>query len=148
MLETNHNKNNGKASSSQEAQQPGTLPWRSTCGRSEGASQSHSRAKRAPRNTQDIKYDANLCNKKGNNMTAKVMPQKRPGNTPSKHGKMCCRPHRSTICTCCIAQENTRRIMLFCAKMQCQKTTKLKEKTYGKQKMLDWVPRARQRPRA
>ena len=34
---------------------PGIPPWRRTCGRSEGAPRSHSRAKSAPRNTQDIK---------------------------------------------------------------------------------------------
>ena len=127
---------------------PGTLPWRSTCGRSDGAPRSHGCAKSAPRNTQDIKNDANLCDKKGINMTAKVMHEKRPGETPSKHEKSCWRLHGSTICTCCIAREKTRKRMPFCAKRQCPQTTKAPEKTWERQKVFDWVLRATERPRA
>ena len=49
----------GTEDSSRETKKPGTLPWRSTCGSSQGASRSHNRAKSAPRNTHEIKHDAN-----------------------------------------------------------------------------------------
>ena len=103
-------------------------PWRSTCGRSEGASRSHSRTKRAPRNTHDIKNDANLCDKKGINMTAKVMHEKKPGETPSKHEKSCWRLHRSTICTCCIAQEKTEKEYYFVPKGSARRPQKPQKK--------------------
>ena len=81
--------------------------------------------------------------KKGINMIANVMHQKRPGKTPSKHEKSCWRLHGSTICTCCTAQEKTRKLMLFCATRQCQKTTKTTETTWRIQKVSDWAPRTR-----
>ena len=59
---------------------------------------------------------ANSISKKGSNMTAKVMHQKRPGETPSKHEKSCWRLHGSTICTYCIAQEKTRKRIPLCEK--------------------------------
>ena len=52
--------------------------WRSTWGRPEGAPRSHSRAKRARRNTQDVKIDANNPNKKGDQYDTE-------GYAPKKH---------------------------------------------------------------
>ena len=76
------------------------------------------------------------------------MHQKTPGETPLKHAKSCWRPHGSTICTCCIARENIWKIMPISDKKQPQETTKLEENTRVRQKVLDWVPRVKQRPPA
>ena len=74
------------------------------------------------------KNDANLCNKKGINMTAKVMHEKRPGETPSKHEKSCWRLHGSTICTCCIAQEKTEKGCHFAPKGNAHRPQKPQKK--------------------